>query len=248
MSTGECKASAGQCRRQAFVKPSGVALGYIGQPQLTDERFGECGLCGLCGLASRSYRTGDLVRFVPCLGPLTDSSGAAELVLEFLGRTDFQVKLRGHRVELGEIEQAACQARLATPVSAAVVLAVSRGSERSLAAFVVPESVDTAALHQALTQYLPSYMVPDTIVTRSHMPLTANGKIDRDALARSLDIIVPGRPGTNHRQPATEVEQYVLDCFKEVLGMPSSTHLGVDADFFEPLPCIQQPQLHIHLA
>ncbi|CAE7727884.1 lgrD [Symbiodinium sp. CCMP2592] len=224
----------------------GVALGYIGQPQLTAESFRDAGCLQAAEAfqTSRAYRTGDLVRFVP-RSPRSGSESfdtevvASELVLEFLGRADFQVKLRGHRVELGEIEQACCQAKLATPVTAAIVLAASRGSsERRLVAFVAPQSVDSVALRETLTQQLPSYMVPDAIVTRSQMPLTSSGKIDRDLLAKLLEVADSKRQHADRRQPATEMERHVLVCFKEALGMPSSAHLGVDDDFFEPPTCM----------
>ena len=222
-----------------------MALGYIGQPQLTAESFRDAGCLQFGGAfqTSRAYRTGDLVRFVPrSFGGFRGLGGelvASELVLEFLGRADFQVKLRGHRVELGEIEQACCQAKLATPVAAAVVLAVSQQtSERRLVAFVVPQSVDLVALRETLRQHLPSYMVPDTIVTRSQMPLTSSGKIDRDLLAKSLEAAAPRRHHADRRQPAAEMERHVLVCFKEALGMPSSADLGVDDDFFERPTCM----------
>eukprot|EP00439_Symbiodinium_sp_Y106_P046293 s451_g5.t3 len=228
---------------QLYIAGEGVALGYIGQPQLTAESFRDAGCLQAEGAfqTSRAYRTGDLVRFVPRSFESFESFEsfdtelvASELVLEFLGRADFQVKLRGHRVELGEIEQACCQAKLATPVSAAIVLAASRNSsERRLVAFVAPQSVDSVALRETLRQQLPAYMVPDTIVTRSQMPLTSSGKIDRDLLAKSLEVADSRRQHADRRQPATEMERHVLVCFKEALGMPSSAHLGVDDDFFE---------------
>ena len=120
-----------------------------------------------------------------------------------------------------------------------MVLAVARASDRSLVAFVLPETVDAAELQAALKRQLPSYMVPDAVLTRSHFPLTANGKIDRDKLANSWDIHVPGKRDAHRREPGTEMEQHVLDCFREALGLQSSTHLGVDDDFFESLICFQ---------
>ena len=222
-----------------------MALGYIGQPELTAERFKDCGIVAQGG-SQRAYETGDLVRFIPEHSLELDSGTAgSDLVLEFLGRTDFQVKLRGHRVELGEIEHAACQARLSIRVSAAVVLAVAMSSGQTLVAFVTPQSVDKAALQEALRQHLPGYMVPDAIVTRAQLPLTANGKVDRDALAKSFLPAVE-KQSRQYREPATEMERYVVSSFREVLGVPSSAQMGVDDDLFEMLACTWLLTLKLH--
>ena len=142
---------------QLHIAGTGVALGYIGQPDLTAERFHQSSLAG-----QTVYRTGDLVRFMPeePWGHLRDGLLGSELQLEFLGRADFQVKVRGHRVELGEIEEAARQALLPVPVQQVAVLATG-SVERRLVAFVTPEQVDVAQLRQVLKERLPGYMIPE---------------------------------------------------------------------------------------
>ncbi|CAJ1342016.1 unnamed protein product, partial [Effrenium voratum] len=207
---------------QLHIAGTGVALGYIGQPDLTAERFHQSSLAG-----QTVYRTGDLVRFMPeePWGHLRDGLLGSELQLEFLGRADFQVKVRGHRVELGEIEEAARQALLPVPVQQVAVLATG-SVERRLVAFVTPEQVDVAQLRQVLKERLPGYMIPEVVVPRPELPLTTSGKINRQALERSLDHTVD-RP---LRQPQNEAERSVLAAFQEVLGMAP---LSTDDDFFE---------------
>jgi amino acid adenylation domain-containing protein len=160
-----------------YIGGRGVALGYLHDPELTDTKFLRHPTWG-----TRLYRTGDRARRRP--GGL----------LEFLGRDDLQVKINGNRVELGEIEAA-----LAThhAVEDAVVSAPSVGGDRVLVAHVVPTqqegtqadpaatpSIDTDGLRDHLRRTLPAAMVPSTIVTIPRMPLTSNGKIDRNRLTR----------------------------------------------------------------
>ncbi|MFD0890178.1 phosphopantetheine-binding protein, partial [Streptosporangium algeriense] len=182
----------------------GLARGYLRRPGLTAERFvpdpyGEPG--------ERLYRTGDRARWRP------DGN------LEFLGRIDDQIKVRGFRVEPGEVE-----ARLlAHPaVRQAVVTAV----EDTLVGYVVvAEGTDAAAeLPGFLAGSLPSYLVPSAWVTLGELPLTRNGKVDRKALpAPSIDRRVPSVP------PRTDAEQLVAEVFCEVLG---ATEVGALDDFF----------------
>ncbi|MFJ4622036.1 amino acid adenylation domain-containing protein [Streptomyces sp. NPDC088812] len=157
---------------EVFIGGAGVARGYLGRPDLTEERFlpDPFGPPG-----ARLYRTGDLARWLP------DGD------LEFLGRADHQVKIRGFRIELGEI-----QARLRTHESVAetVVIAVGAARSRSLAAYVVPaegHGVDAAILTAHLGATLPDYMVPTHFVAIGHVPLTANGKVDTRALQGLLE-------------------------------------------------------------
>ena len=146
---------------ELWIGGDGVALGYLGAPELTAERFVQ-------DQGQTWYRTGDMGRYWP------------NACLEFLGRQDNQVKLRGHRIELGEIE---VQLTKHEQIQQAVVLI---HQQQLVAAFVTTSShsaaVDENELHQYLSTYLPSYMVPDCLLNIERMPLTANGKVDRKAI------------------------------------------------------------------
>jgi acyl carrier protein len=145
---------------ELWIGGAGVSQGYVGRPELTRERFGMV-------QGARCYRTGDRVRRLP--------SGA----LEFLGRLDQQVKLRGYRVELGEIE--AVLEQHPGVRQAAVVY-----RDGTLLAFVVrvtSAGASDASVRQLCAERLPDYMVPSVWVTVASLPLTANGKLDRKALA-----------------------------------------------------------------
>ena len=152
---------AGQC----------VALGYAKAPRLTAARFLADPWAGQSG--ERMYRTGDRARWLP--------SGD----LEFLGRLDDQVKVRGYRVELGEVQSAFLQC---PGVRAAAVVAPAGPGGRTLAAFYVPtaEPVPKAEIVSALRAVLPSHMVPGRIVALGELPLTDTGKVDRAALLDRL--------------------------------------------------------------
>lgn len=150
-----------------FIGGDGVVRGYLHRPDLTSERF----LTDPFRAGGRLYRTGDLARF------LADGN------LEFMGRTDFQVKIRGHRIELGEIE--ATLEQQPGVRQAVVVAGADQQGEKVLAAYVVAksgESVNTDVLRGAVAASLPGYMVPPYFIFLESLPLTANGKIDRIAL------------------------------------------------------------------
>ncbi|MGW0177724.1 condensation domain-containing protein, partial [Rhodococcus sp. NPDC003322] len=159
------------------------------------------------------YRTGDLARW------------RADGQLEYLGRTDFQVKLRGQRIELGEIESAL---ERVDGVSQAVVVLDSRGSTGDrLVGYVVPAvGVDLAGgdLRTAVSDALPAYMVPSTVMVLEEFPLNTSGKLDRKKLP------APVFEARAFRAPTTPIEQTVADVFVEVLG---AGQVGLDDDFFE---------------
>ncbi|POO76517.1 hypothetical protein C1T30_42740, partial [Bacillus sp. MBGLi97] len=115
----------------------------------------------------RMYRTGDLVKWV---------NGG----IEYIGRIDQQVKVRGYRIELSEIEVQLAQ--LSEVQDAAVIAVKDKGGNTAIAAYVTPESADIEALKSALKETLPDYMIPAFWVTLSELPVTANGKVDRKAL------------------------------------------------------------------
>jgi acyl carrier protein len=148
---------------EIHVGGAGVALGYLGRPELTAQRFIDH---ELAGPGARLYRSGDLARW------------GEDGELEYLGRRDHQVKLRGYRIELGEVEAAL----LAQPgVAQALVQVMAAGSSPQLVACVRGQG-DALALRKALLARLPEYMVPARIVVMAHFPLTEHGKIDRASL------------------------------------------------------------------
>jgi amino acid adenylation domain-containing protein len=193
----------------------GVARGYFGRPGLTAERFVPDPFSTVPG--SRLYRTGDRVRW------------RADGTLLFLGRVDRQVKIRGHRIEPGEIE-AALAAHPAVHACAVVVLEDAPGEGR-LVGYVVPvEPVapSTRELRSFLKQRLPEYMVPATFLALAALPLTANGKLDRRSLPR------PGtaRPelAEQYVAPRTRTEQVMADLWAGVLRVD---RIGMEDNFFE---------------
>ncbi|MFD6895956.1 non-ribosomal peptide synthase/polyketide synthase, partial [Rhodococcus sp. NPDC060086] len=180
-----------------------VARGYFGRPELTAERF----VASPFETGARVYRTGDLVRWTP----------AGEL--EYLGRSDFQVKLRGLRVELGEVESALLE-------HAHVTHAAVEVRHEQLVAYVVPAQGDTfdrSAVHEALSSALPAYMVPTTFVVLDAMPFGSSGKIDRKALPE------PAFESRRFRAPTTPIEEIVAGVFAAVLDID---RVGLDDDFF----------------
>ncbi|WP_245746056.1 non-ribosomal peptide synthetase [Nocardia altamirensis] len=211
---------------------SGVQLarGYLARSGLTAARFVANPFGGPDGAHARMYRTGDLVRWVPA--SRSDSTSSAGLtpsrptdgVLEYLGRTDFQVKLRGLRIELGEIESVL--GAVDSVVRAVVLVRDDAGVGEQLVAYVVesePDSVRAAQLRSAAARALPSYMVPAAYVVLDALPVTASGKLDRSALP------APVRAAAAYRAPTTPTEQAVARVFGEVLGRE---RVGRDDDFF----------------
>jgi amino acid adenylation domain-containing protein/non-ribosomal peptide synthase protein (TIGR01720 family) len=197
------------------VAGDGLARGYLQQPQLTAERFLPDPFSG--GAGARLYRSGDLGR------QLTDRE------TEYLGRTDQQVKVRGFRVEPGEIEAVLNEH---PAVRESVVITheeVTR--EKRLVAYVVPrngEPFSAEDLRSHLQQRLPEYMLPAVIVEMKALPLTLNGKIDRRALPTPDEVAV--RPKKSFEAPRSETEQILADIWSEVLGIKP---VGVDDNFFE---------------
>jgi amino acid adenylation domain-containing protein len=192
----------------------GVTWGYHGRPALTAEKFIPNPYSGTAG--DRMYRTGDLARWRP----------DGELVL--LGRRDRQVKLRGFRVELGEVETAL--AGLAGVRQAAVVAPALPGGGRRLAAFVVPARDHgpglAGELAAQLGQSLPGYMVPASIHVLDALPLTPNGKLDRTALT---ELASQPRPG-GCTAPGSPRERKLARLVAELLGLDK---VGADDNFFE---------------
>ncbi len=239
---------------ELYIGGDGLAHGYLGQPELTAERFVPCPLSVVSSQLQRTtdngqrttdnrlYRTGDLARY------------RADGAVEFMGRIDGQVKLRGFRIELGEIETVL---RQHGAVVDAVVLVrnpdAGRGAEglgdRRLVAYVVPSQSSvvsgqlqpttdngqrttdngqrTTELRQFLRDRLPAYMVPAAFVMLETLPLTPNGKVDRRSLA-GLDLEL-GEPETPYVAPRTPVEELLASVWGDVLGL---ARVGIDDNFF----------------
>jgi amino acid adenylation domain-containing protein len=193
---------------EVYIGGAGVARGYLGQPELTKERFVPDPFSSAVG--ARLYRTGDRARFLP------DGN------LLFLGRIDFQVKVRGYRIELGEIE-AALTAHVG--IKDAVVLAQDDGfGNKRLVAYVVPrpmEGPNHAEMAAWLEQRLPEYMVPSSFVLLDALPLTPNGKIDRKALPALEQRTIEADDYVAPRSPVEDVLASIwTDVFeRETIGV-----------------------------
>ncbi|MCQ4163486.1 non-ribosomal peptide synthetase [Tahibacter harae] len=195
---------------ELYIGGDNLALGYVGAPQLTVERFQPV---ALDGVPRRLYRSGDLVR------------RRADGNIDFLGRIDDQVKVRGFRIELGEIE--AALAALPAVSAAFVMLREDEPGLRQLVAYVVPAdaaAADAAALRAALAHSLPEYMLP-TVLFLDALPLTANGKVDRQAL--------PAPAGSSadaaYEAPAGAVEEQLAAIWRELFGREQ---ISAAANFF----------------
>ncbi|WP_338770031.1 amino acid adenylation domain-containing protein [Massilia sp. METH4] len=191
---------------------NGLARGYLGRPGMTAERFIPDPLSGIAG--SRMYRTGDLGRLLP------------DGTVEYLGRRDDQLKIRGHRVELGAIDSAL---RAVPGVEAGAVVAY--GDPLRLAAFYSAGEDQDDAIRAALAARLPRWMVPSSLHRLARLPLTPNGKTDRRALA-ALAAAAPGQVATESRQaPRNAVEEDLVQRFAAHLGLATEA-VGIDGDFF----------------
>ncbi|EDY46066.2 non-ribosomal peptide synthetase [Streptomyces sp. SPB074] len=198
---------------ELWIGGEGVALGYAGRPGLTAERFTERELLPGAG-AERLYRTGDLARW--------DTAGR----LHLLGRADSQVKLRGHRIETGEIEaHLAARRGIARAV---VAVRPGAGGEDALCAWYVPEpgaEVSPAGLRRALADALPSYLVPAYLTEVGALPLTAHGKVD----VRALPAPSASEARSAYEAPVTLYEVSMAAHWKALLGLEEP---GLADDFF----------------
>ncbi len=204
-----------------YISGDGVVRGYWHRPDLTAEKF----LSDPFRLGNRMYRTGDIARFLP------DGN------LEFLGRADFQLKLRGFRIEIGEIEAAI---ENQAGVGQAVVVATefksrvqpqTQTEDKRLVAYVVPKPrtrLEVAELRAALAATLPEFMVPSNFVFLDFLPLTANGKIDRNALPHPATL--ENEAGAAFELPRNELERMIAQAWKDALGVDQ---VGLNENFFD---------------
>ncbi|QHE85934.1 non-ribosomal peptide synthase/polyketide synthase [Hydrogenophaga sp. BPS33] len=195
---------------ELHIGGAGLARGYLNRPDLTAALF----VPHPFEQGQRVYRTGDLVRWLP------------DGQLEYIGRRDFQVKIRGVRMELGEIEAAL---KSLPGVRQAVVLVREDVADlKQLVAYVVGEQTDPPTLRQALRQQLPEAMVPSAIVPLPELPTLPNGKLDRAALP--APHATASQSGPAYEAPQGDVESRMAAIWSELLGVP---HVGRHDTFFE---------------
>ncbi|QCW27252.1 amino acid adenylation domain-containing protein [Lysobacter enzymogenes] len=190
---------------ELYLAGTGLARGYLHRPGLTAERF----IANPFAPGQRMYRTGDLARW------------RADGQLDYLGRTDHQVKIRGLRIELGEIEAALALAGFAQNV---VVAREDGNGLAQLVAYVVAPELDVAPLRARLGQRLPDYMLPAAFVALDALPLNANGKLDRKALP------APAQSARALNPPRNAREELLCQLFAQLLGRD---RVGIDENFFE---------------
>jgi amino acid adenylation domain-containing protein len=194
---------------------TGVARGYLNRPERTAERFVPDGLSGKAG--ARLYRSGDLASYSP------DGS------INFIGRNDSQVKVRGHRIEPGEIE--AVLRRHEKVQEAVVVVREDPSADMRLVGYVVAEggeTVEVGELRRMLSERLPEYMLPSFLVVLDELPLTRNGKVDLSALPAPEAVRQP--PDEHYVAPRNEIEEAITRIWQEVLGVE---RIGVHDNFFD---------------
>lgn len=204
-------------RGELYLGGDGLARGYRGRPDLTAERFlpDPFGAAG----GSRLYRTGDVVRW------------RNDATIEFLGRSDHQVKVLGHRIELGEIEAAITEA--GDIARAAVIAHEDSPGAKRLVAYIVPvlnrtSEVSVDRLRTLLRQKLPGYMVPSEFIIVTELPLSPAGKVNRRALPKPSSFKRPvGNPASN---ATTSLQKRIAAIWSEVLY---ADNVGVDDNFFD---------------
>ncbi len=201
---------------ELHIGGDGLAKGYLDRPQLTADKF----IPNPFGKeipSPRLYKTGDVARYQP------DGN------IEFLGRADDQVKLRGRRIDLGEIEFALQQHPKVR--QALVLMHEDEVGEKQLVAYVIPAATpapNAANLQQFLKAKLPDYMIPAAFITLEHFPTTPNGKVDRRALSASTPN--GASPAHNATAPRTALEEKLAKIWREVMELQQ---VGVEDNFFE---------------
>ncbi len=202
---------------ELYIGGDCVARGYLNRADLTRKTFIKNPFISDHG--SRIYKTGDMVKLL------------ANGFIYIIGRKDGQVKIRGHRVELGEVE-ATLQS-----VNSCIIRAVVLVDDKSLVGFVTPGSVDASAVKNDASKVLPSYMVPSVVLSVDFIPITLSGKVDRNAL---LHLLIKSKsahrnggissPLVQHVVPNSPLEEAVLAIYRRVLKREG---IGMDSDFIE---------------
>ncbi|MCP5105901.1 MAG: non-ribosomal peptide synthetase [bacterium] len=197
---------------ELFISGTGVARGYLNRPELTGEKFNKS------YKSYRTYKTGDLCRWLP------DGN------IEYLGRIDHQVKVRGFRIELEEIEKHLLSHE---SIKETVVIAdIAENEENVLHAYIVSkEEINVQGLREHLSRKLPDYMVPSVFKRLDRIPLTSNGKVDRRAL-RASGTRLGGGDKARYAAPGTPAEQKIAAIWKETLKLQEN-RLGIHDNFFD---------------
>jgi non-ribosomal peptide synthetase component F len=198
---------------ELYIAGAGVARGYWRQPELTETRFLPDPFDPVPG--RRMYRTGDLARY------------RRDGQIQLIGRTDHQIKLRGHRIELGEIEVVI---ERHPEVLQAVVALQGEGNGQQLIAYIKHsgDAVDTGSLRSWLQERLPDYMVPSIFIVLEEIPLTPNGKVDRKRLPKPEAST--RETSTPMASPRNRVEEQLVQIWSEILGVK---RVGVRDNFFD---------------
>ena len=199
-------------RGEIYIGGAGVSRGYMGRAELTAERFEPEVYSEEMG--RRMYRTGDIGRY--------DEEGR----VEYLGREDEQVKVRGYRIEKGEIEGELVRVK---GVKRGVVEVRGEGEERRLVGYVeAEEGVEGKRIREELKRRVPEYMVPSKVVVMERLPVLPNGKIDRKSLI-AFDY-APGGEGHDYVAPTTPTQEIMADIWAEILATP---RVGIRSSFFD---------------
>lgn len=196
---------------EIFIGGEGVARGYLNNPELSNEKF----ICNPFSNKEKIYKTGDLGRWLP--------NGE----IEFIGRIDDQVKIRGYRIELGEIETVLLNKKLIDSVVVKVLNDDVTGENNLVAYIISKEQLNFSEIREYLKQSLPIYMIPSYFIQLKSFPLTANGKVDKQALPTPNEINIR----TNkYVEPRNETEKILVRIWEEILGQKN---IGINDNFFE---------------
>lgn len=198
------------CIGEVYISGTGVGVGYLSREQMTSERF----IPNPFNVDKKMYKTGDLGRWLP------DGN------IEFIGRKDGQVKIRGYRIELGEIE---AQLQKHENIREAVVTDRKEDSENKVlcAYFTANEKLGVTQLREHLSDKIPEYMIPTYFVQIEKMPLTINGKLDKNALPNPKDTL---KKRTEYIEPRNNTEQSLVPIWQDVFQIEK---LGIKDDFYE---------------